>query len=504
MADKFLRVATVHMDVEHGNPRKNLDLLVWLCRSAAAMGARLVCAPEMCLSGYVFKSPRAIAAMAETIGGRALETLGTVASECQVFLVAGLAEKDARTGMLYNSAFALGPNGKLVGQYRKVNAEPAWAAPGPPAQDNVFLTPWGGVGLLVCSDSYHALMPRVTALKGASLVLLPTCWPGSDDGFPQSLFRLRALENGVWLLAANRGGAEEGIDLARSRSSLSDPWGQISKGTPSGVDARVRSYDLPLEGERLADRRGEILVARRPEHYGRVYGDLGKIKNLTSFLGLPAPGFLDVQALAPGRANPVDFLERVIDNFRPDSLVLLPQSSYSEAAAKRLGQLAKRAQVGVVWARTGQGGQFMASRLLGAPLKTGFGPWPIHDFGPARLMLADQESLWHPELAIAAAKEGVDLVLCPGAGFSREDQLMLGLRPIEQVAVAAASPQAALVSLIPEGHGPGRGASAQAGQVAAYTVDTSLTRRKRFQDRVDFESLFLPPILDYPPQPWQD
>ena len=150
MGDKFLKVATVHMDVESGNPKRNLDLLIWLCRSAAALGAKLICAPEMCLTGYVYHSPGAILPMAESAKGPAIEALTQVAMECQAFLALGLAEKDDKTGILYNSAFVLSPNGQTVCHYRKINAESRWASPGPPAQDNVFLTPWGAMGVLIC------------------------------------------------------------------------------------------------------------------------------------------------------------------------------------------------------------------------------------------------------------------------------------------------------------------------------------------------------------------
>ena len=66
------------------------------------------------------------------------------------------------------------------------------------------------------------------------------------------------------------------------------------------------------------------------------------------------------------------------------------------------------------------------------------------------------------------------------------------------MAVAAAAPQSALVSLIPDGHSLGRGVSVMAGQVGTYTVDTNLTRAKTFQDRVDFEVIFKNPVKEVP------
>ncbi|MDR3134554.1 MAG: carbon-nitrogen hydrolase family protein [Deltaproteobacteria bacterium] len=497
--DKFLKVATVHMDVVYGNPKKNFDILAWLCRSAAALGAKIICAPEMCLTGYVYEDLASIGQLAETENSEAMETLRQLAMECQAFLVVGMAEKVSQTGSLFNSAFAFSPSGKLVGHYRKVNAESRWACPGQPLQDNVFLTPWGGVGLLICSDSYNGLLPRVTALKGASMIAVPTNWPETESGFPEALFRVRALENGVWLLAANRGGQEERLDFSRAKSYLIDPGGQVVKGSSSGVDRRVRAYDVPLDSMGLIEeRRVKCMASRLPGEYHRVYSDISRIENLTGYLGLPGPGYLDVHAMAPGKANPLDFLEKFIDTMRPGSLALLPQANYSEEDQRKINFLGKKNQVGIFTAKTGLDTRFVVSRSAESPAKSNLGQWPVYDFGPARLMLADIRSLWHPELAVSASKEGVDLILCPAPELTREDALMLAFRPIEQVAVAAASPQVALVSLIPQGHGIGRGVSAIPGQVATYTVDTALTRKKSFQDRVDFEAIFKPPVLSCP------
>jgi hypothetical protein len=176
-------------------------------------------------------------------------------------------------------------------------------------------------------------------------------------------------------------------------------------------------------------------------------------------------------------------------------LVVLPQADYGEESLRQINRLAKKSQLGVFTAKFGSGiNRFVASKQLGNPVKSNFTHWPVYDFGPARIAQVDLESLRHPELALAAAKEGVDIILCPAADLTKEDLLTLTFRPIEQVAVAAASPQSAIISLIPQGHGPGRGVNALAGQVATYSVDTNLTRVKSFQDRVDFPTLFRKPI----------
>ena len=126
---------------------------------------------------------------------------------------------------------------------------------------------------------------------------------------------------------------------------------------------------------------------------------------------------------------------------------------------------------------------------------TNLSEWAVFDVGPARVMPADLSVLAHPEAALAASKEGVDLVLSPAESLSDDDVRLVNLRPVEQMATAACGRDRAILALVPRGHGPWRGERAGSGQTLTYVVDTKVTRDKRFQDRVDFEALFSPPIL---------
>ena len=80
------------------------------------------------------------------------------------------------------------------------------------------------MGLLICSDSYYALPARVTALKGAELIFVPANWPpGGLD--PCALWRQRAKENGIYLVAVNRGGQDRQMDCRAARSCAAAPSG---------------------------------------------------------------------------------------------------------------------------------------------------------------------------------------------------------------------------------------------------------------------------------------
>lgn len=195
---RTLKIALLHMNVLHKQPDANRGHLIALAHQAAEEGVGIVVAPELSISGYAFISREDILPHVETETGPTLTALAEVTRKTGCYVCIGLAEMDAATGILYNSAIVLGPDGKRACRYRKINAESRWACPGDPCSDNTFETPWGRVGVLICSDSYHGLMPRVTALRGADLLLVPANWPPSGID-PRELWRARPWKTAfIW------------------------------------------------------------------------------------------------------------------------------------------------------------------------------------------------------------------------------------------------------------------------------------------------------------------
>lgn len=180
----------------------------------------VVLAPELAVSGYSFADYRDMAPYAETADGPTLTAVAHLCALYGMYACIGLAEMDPLSGILYNSAFVVDPNGSIVCRYRKINAEFRWACPGDPTQDNTFDTPWGRIGVLICSDSYHSLMPRVTALRGANLLLIIANWPPTGLN-PVEIWRARAMENGVFVAACNRTGQDLVMDCSRAPRPLS-------------------------------------------------------------------------------------------------------------------------------------------------------------------------------------------------------------------------------------------------------------------------------------------
>ena len=107
---------------------KNLAKAVTLGRLAAEHGARVICYQQL-LSSLWFPRGRDERhfALAEAEDGPTLAALRPLAVEAGVTLVCPLFERSAE-GPCYNTAVVVGPDGGLLGKYRKVHVPdlPLW------------------------------------------------------------------------------------------------------------------------------------------------------------------------------------------------------------------------------------------------------------------------------------------------------------------------------------------------------------------------------------------
>ncbi|MDR2405823.1 MAG: carbon-nitrogen hydrolase family protein [Deltaproteobacteria bacterium] len=489
-----LRTALIHLKVEWAKPKENREAILGLCEKAIQDGAKLMVSPEMGLSGYCFEDRDAILPCTEPADGPTAVAISKLAKSHKVFIISAWAEIDKSTRMLYNSTFAFGPNGDLLSFYRKINAESRWACPGHPRQENTFETPWGRAGLLICSDSYHSLPTRITALKGANLLLLPANWPPTRH-FPGSIWRFRALENKLYVLAVNRSGVESNLDCSTGRSYVFGPKGEclLDKNTS---ESEVFLTDILLDSNGKLPNialQKDFFQKRKPQEYYRVYSNLLFFKNLSQTLKLPTPGPQDTHFMATGKGlDPVDYLERRLNSLLPENLVILPRYNYTDSHKDRLINISKEKELKILTAAKTPHGPIYWS--VDKDLKTitpatdNITP-PIH-VGPLVVGFVEMESMLHPELAISYAKKGGDLLLAIEESLGPDDRFISSMRPIDQIAAAVVTQTGAVVALVPEGHSPPRGAYAEEGFDICYTLDSKEIRDKHFQDRMDFEVLF--------------
>jgi len=262
------RVAFVQGRPRFGATEANLEHGLAL---ASGTDAELVILPELWSSGYVFSSHAEVAALAEDARrGATARALAAAARREGRHYIAGFPE--VSRGRHYNSALLVGPRG-VRAVYRKLHLferEREWFTAGnlPLAVHRVGPA---RVGMMICFDWRFPEVARVLTLLGADVLAHP-----SNLVFPnaQEAMRVRALENRVYSVTANRTGVDRrpgGTVPFTGRSQAVDPGGRVlARAGKRDEVAMVVDCDLAASRDKRLTSRTPILSNRRPEFYRRL------------------------------------------------------------------------------------------------------------------------------------------------------------------------------------------------------------------------------------------
>jgi len=284
------RVALIQMSCEPSTDA-NLAKAVSLVREAAEAGAKLICLPELFRAQYFCqREDHALFATAEPIPGPSTAALSEVVREHKIVLIASLFERRA-PGLYHNTAATLDHTStapdNIAAIYRKMHIpddplyyETFYFTPG----DLGFLatdTSQGRVGTLVCWDQWYPEGARITALKGAETLFLPTAigWHPSEkaeygdrqyDAW-QTIQRAHAIANGVFVCAVNRVGHEHGDVLL---DSVHGNGSHTVVNMPGPGDHTPASGLEFWGGSFIADPFGRILAKASHDKEEILYADL--------------------------------------------------------------------------------------------------------------------------------------------------------------------------------------------------------------------------------------
>jgi predicted amidohydrolase len=171
-----------------------------------------------------------------------------VAQGLGIYVVLPTYERGATRGVVYNSAALLGPNGVVLGVYRKThlfptermvrppdppnsggNASPQnWGAGGAcgwstPGTDPVVVeTPLANIGITICYDGDFPELFRAEAIMGAEVIVRPSALLRSFEIWDLTN-RARAYDNHVYIVACNAVGPDAGGNYYFGHSMIVDP-----------------------------------------------------------------------------------------------------------------------------------------------------------------------------------------------------------------------------------------------------------------------------------------
>ncbi|MEM9017621.1 MAG: carbon-nitrogen hydrolase family protein, partial [Verrucomicrobiota bacterium] len=215
---------------------ENRELFRPFIEEAAKGGADLVVLPELLTCKGVTSD---YASVAETIPGPTTDFFGELSKDHGLYLVIGLPERDGE--LVYNVAVLLGPDGSIIGTYRKVTLPREEIARGiaPGEKYPVFETSFGKVGMMICYDVFFPEVARELAMAGAEVIALPI-WGGNP-----LLAAARCAENGVYLATSTYTDHESNWmksaiwDREGDRIATAEEWESVVFAT---VDLNERTY----------------------------------------------------------------------------------------------------------------------------------------------------------------------------------------------------------------------------------------------------------------------
>jgi beta-ureidopropionase len=276
MGQRF-RVAGVQMACRVGDVKGNVERGCSWVKKAAQEGAHLVCLPEMFNTGYFSHTSHVDTKywdLAEPLQDSwTLHQMGTLAKRHGLHVVAPIVEK-GDLGIYHNSAVVIGPEGDMIGCYRKVHLP--WSFTGwekfyfrPGYDFPVFDTSLVRLGIQICYDRDFPEGFRTLALKGAQLILLPTGAPRHLVEMWRLICRIRAYENGVFVLGVGlTGKVDEEHHEFTGNTILADPRGNVLG--LLGYEEGLLLAEIDLQEIEEARKQRFGLRDRRPELYGKI------------------------------------------------------------------------------------------------------------------------------------------------------------------------------------------------------------------------------------------
>lgn len=294
-------VASVQYEHADGDKSANFAKIEHYVQQAAEQGVEIIAFPECCITGYWYLrnlSREQLVELSESVpDGPSSQRLIELAKQHNITIGAGLVEL-GDDDQLYNTYVVAMPNGRAE-RHRKIHCFISeHMACG--SQFTAFDTPHDcRVGVLICYDNNIYENTRLTALKGAEILLGPHQTGGCDSGSPEAMglvdpalwhnrendpdsieaeFRgpkgrgwitrwlpARAHDNGLFLIFSN-GVGQDGDEIRTGNSMVIDPYGRIIAETwKAGDDMVIADLKASVRDQCTGVR---WMRARRPDLYG--------------------------------------------------------------------------------------------------------------------------------------------------------------------------------------------------------------------------------------------
>ena len=248
--------------------------LASIVEQAANEGAAMLFTPEMSgvLDGNRDRAAKSVVSEADD---QVLESVCNAAKRTGVWVHLGsLALRADDSGRFVNRGFVIDANGEIRGRYDKIHLFDVDLPTGESWRESASYrggdkavvvrgTPVGDLGLAICYDlRFPALFERLSE-AGAQVISLPAAFTvPTGQAHWHVLLRARAIEAGLFVIAAAQAGQHEDGRRTFGHSLVLDPWGDVLADGGDGNGLVFADIDLARIDEVRS--RIPVLSHRRP------------------------------------------------------------------------------------------------------------------------------------------------------------------------------------------------------------------------------------------------
>jgi predicted amidohydrolase len=270
-----IAVAVVQMVPQLGKVEHNLGTMgKYIDQICTEQNVDLIVFPELATTGY--ELGLRFTDVAERPAGHTVSLLAQRAADYSTHIVFGMVTKEKVESTIYNAAIIIGPDGEMLGEYRKLHLpgeerlafRPGFRLP-------VFEATFGQIGVLLGWDLAFPEAARSLALDGADLLCVCASWghpPAEQRAVAVEEWRTynqaRATENALFVAASNRIGEEYTYQFI-GESMVVGPRGEVY----ASIDEEIEGYavaTIDLDSVRKTREELQIFQCRQPSAYRAV------------------------------------------------------------------------------------------------------------------------------------------------------------------------------------------------------------------------------------------
>lgn len=218
-----INIGIVQFSSLTGQVKENLKTAIDGIHALSDKGADIAVLPEMFSCSFDNENLKRHGEETPEI----LRSLKQTARQKNIIIAASMPEIEGSD--IFNTLYLIDRDGELAGSYRKVHLF------SPTGEDLYFTngtspvvcnTSAGNIGLMICYDLRFPELCRKLTDMNAQIIIVSAQWPTKRVEHWDTLLRARAIENQVFIIAANRCGESEDLEFP-GHSQIISPWGKV-------------------------------------------------------------------------------------------------------------------------------------------------------------------------------------------------------------------------------------------------------------------------------------